>query len=273
MMRSRLVLASVLALWTLPVDAADSPPAPSPVNLPGRDLVLHVRHEHMVPECRPETGELVQSVLQELLIKGFVVHLSREYVEAEISYYREHATNEAPAATAQAVLACLDGSLKRGVLDWSCLRAAHTAAPDSAAVMRNFPWLHPRLDGSTVRLAAATHNLPVLELTLTWEGLPVRSIVAFGTPKLRDVTLGDHAPVYFGTTHVWNIPATLRLRQGGTVVFERTYPAEAWKKQYINSSDMPHYRMTQKILEDLHANLMPPQPRPPGGKSRKTKTS
>ena len=268
----RLVLSLVLALWTLGLDAADSPNAPGPVYLHGRDLVLSVHHEKMVPECRPATGELVQSVLQELLLKGFVVHLSREYVESERDYYRAHAANEAPAATAQAVLACLDASVKRGAFDWECLRDAHTAAPDSAAVMRHFPWLHPRLDGSSVRLAAATNNLPVLELNLRWEGLPARSIVASGTPKLRGVAVSDYAPVFFGTTQIWNIPATLRLRQGGTVLFERTYPAESWKTHYINSTDMPHYRTNQKILEDLRANLRPPPPaQPAGGKSRQIK--
>ncbi|HYV27785.1 MAG TPA: hypothetical protein VFA77_09645 [Candidatus Eisenbacteria bacterium] len=273
-MISPLRFAPFLALLPLAVGASDSAlgsaaVSASPVFLSSRDIVLQVRHEKMIPECRNETGELVQSVLQELLHKGYVVHFSREYVEAERAYYRDHVTNELPAATAKAVLACLDGSLKTGVLDWECLRAAHRAAPDSAAVMRNFPWLHPRLDGSVVKLAPVSNSFPVVELTLTWEGLPVRSTVALGTPRIDGVSVSDYSPVFFGTTYLWNIPATLRVRQGGAILIERHYAAEPWKKQYVNSSDTPHYRTNQKILEDLRTSLMPAPTQAAPGKARK----
>ena len=268
-MMTRFFSAWILSLLPLTVTAADSAPATSLVYLSSRDIVFQVRHEKMVPECRAETGEVVQSVLQELLSKGYVVHFSREYVEAERAYYREHLTNEQPAATAQAVFACLDHSLKTGVLDWECLRAAHRAAPDSAAVMRNFPWLHPRLDGSVVKLAAVSNSLPVVELVLTWEGLPFRSTVASSTPKIGGVAVSDYSQVYFGTTHLWNIPGTLRVRQGGTIVFERNYAAEPWKKNYIGSTDTPHYRTNQKILEDLQIHLMPAPAPSATGKSKK----
>jgi hypothetical protein len=265
--RFALIVAVCPLLMAWGVSASDSPAtaasapvaaAPgSPVFVSSRDIVLQVHHEKMIPECRNEAGELVQTVVQELLRKGYVVHFSREYVEAERAYYRDHLTNEIPPETAKAVLACLDGSLKTGMLEWECLRAAHRAAPDSAAVMRNFPWLHPRLDGSAVKLAPASNSFPVVELNLTWEGLPVRSTVASGTPKLRGVPVSDYSPVFFGTTYLWNIPAIVRVRQGGVILMEQSYAAEPWKQQYVNSSDTPHYRTNQRILADLRNNLMP----------------
>lgn len=259
-----------LLLPALLAEAATVQPAASSAAPLGRDLVLLVKHEKLVPACRREAGEFVQSVLQELSLKGYTVHLAREFVSAECDYYRAHATNDAPAATTRAVLACLEDSLRRGWLDWDCLRAAHHAAPDSAAVMRHFPWLHIARDPSEVRLAAATNSLPVLELAIRWEGGAVRGIAAFSTPKFRGVPISDYAPTYTGTTHIWNPSATLRFRQGGATVFVHNYPAEEWRKQYINKTDLPSHRTNQKILDDLHRDLRPAAaPAPAGVRSKK----
>lgn len=238
----------------------------------GRELVLLVTHQKLVPECREDAGEFVQSVLQELSRKGYTVHLARDFVSAECNYYRAHATNERPSATAQSVLACLENALQRDWLDWDCLRTAHRAAPDSAAVMRHFPWLQIPRDPSEVRLAAATNSLPVLELNLRWEGRIVRGMVSGSTPNFRGVPISDYAPTFSGNLHLWNPSATLRFRHQGAAWFEHTYAAETWRERYINKMDLPSYRTNQRILDDLHRELRPAvAPAPAGAKSKRTR--
>jgi hypothetical protein len=237
----------------------------------GRDLVLFVKHEKLVPECREDAGEFVQSILQMLSRKGYTVHLAREFVSAECDYYRANATNEVSPATAQAVRACLEDSLRRNWLDWDCLRAVHRAAPDSAAVMRHFPWLQIPRDSSEVQLAATTNSLPVLELNLRWEGVAVRGIAALGTSRFGGVPLSDYTPTYTGTTYLWNPSATLRLLHGEATVFEQSYPGEARRKQYINKTDLPSYRTNWKILDDLQRELRPAGASAPSGAKLKKK--
>ena len=248
--------------------AASASPATNWLYLPGRALVLDVRHRKMNLHCRSEAAEVVQSVLQQLLLAGYSVFLSRDYVQAERDYYRAHTTNEAPAATARAVLACLESSLARGDFDWSCLRDATRAAPDSLAVSRSFPWLHTVQDPKKLRLAPAdTASLPVLQLDIEWEGRESRGTAAINAPRWGGISLGENR-VYQGVGRIWNIAATLRLRQGDQVLFEKEYPAEEWQKLYINNTGLPHYRTTQKILTDLEAGLKPPAALPAKKKKR-----
>ena len=238
--------------------ATHAPVATNWLHLPGRALVLDLRHQDMNLNCRSEAGEIVQSVIQELNLANYTVFLSRYYVQAERDYYRAHTTNEAPAATARAVLACLESSLARGDFDWPCLREAARAAPDSLAVIRNFPWLHTVRDPRKLRLASAeAASLPVLQLDIVWDGRVSRGTAALNAPRWGGISLGEDR-VYQGVGHIWNIAATLRLRQGDRVIFEEEYPAEEWQKLYINNTGLPHYRTNQRILEDLQAGLKPP---------------
>ena len=255
----------LLLLAALSAEAA--PIATNWLHLPGRALVLDIRHQRMNLNCRSEAAEIVQSVLQQLLLADYTVFITRDYVQAERDYYRAHSTSEAPAATARAVLACLESSLARGDFDWSCLRDAARAAPDSLAVSRNFPWLHTLRDPKKLRLVPAdTSSLPVLQLDIEWDGRASRGTAAINAPKWGGTSLGENR-VYQGVGHVWNISATLRLRQGDRVLFEKEYPAEDWQKLYINNTGLPHYRTNQKILADLEAGLKPPAP--PVGRKKK----
>ena len=264
-MKSLLFLSLLLAALSAEAASAagtttSSSAATNWLYLPNRALVLDIRHRKMNLNCRTEAAEIVQSVLQQLLLADYTVFLSRDYVQAEREYYRAHTTNEAPAATARAVLACLDSSLARGDFDWSCLRDAARAAPDSLAVTRNFPWLHTLRDPRKLRLAPAEAvSWPVLQLDIVWDGRASRGTAALNAPRWGGTSLGENR-VYQGVGHIWNIAATLRLRQGGRVMFEKEYPAEEWQKLYINNTGLPHYRTNQKILEDLQAGLKPPAP-------------
>lgn len=259
------ILSLTLLLAALAAEAAPAARAatnaPAAINwlyLPDRALVLDLRHQRMNLNCRSEAAEIVQSIIQELNLANYTVFLSRDYVQAERDYYRAHTTNEAPAATARAVLACLESSLARGDFDWSCLRDAARSAPDSLAVTRNFPWLHTLRDPRKLRLASAdAASLPVLQLDIEWDGRASRGTAALNAPRWGGTSLGENR-VYQGVGHIWNIAATLRLRQGDRVVFEKEYPAEEWQKLYINNTGLPHYRTNQKILEDLQAGLKPP---------------
>jgi len=262
-MKALLFLSLLLA--ALPAEAAPAVRATASASaatnwlfLPDRALVLDIRHRQVNVNCRTEAAEIVQSVLQQLLLADYTVFLSRDYVQAERDYYRAHTTNEAPAVTACAVLACLESSLDRGDFDWSCLRDAARAAPDSLAVSRNFPWLHAVRDPRKLHLASAdAASLPVLQLDIVWDGRASRGTSAINAPRWGGISLGENR-VYQGVGHIWNIAATLRLRQGDRVMFEKEYPAEEWQKLYINNTGLPHYRTNQKILEDLHAGLKPP---------------
>ena len=257
----------LLLLAALSAEAA--PAATNWLYLPGRALVIDIRHQRMNLNCRSEAAEIVQSVLQQLLLAGYTVFLSRDYVQAERDYYRAHTTNEAPAATARAVLACLESSLARGDFDWSCLRDATRAAPDSLAVSRNFPWLHTLRDPKTLRLAPADATLlPVLQLDIEWDGRASRGTAAINAPRWGGTSLGENR-VYRGVGQIWNIAATLRLRQGDRLLFEKEYPAEEWQKLYINNTGLPHYRTNQKILEDMQAGLKPPVPTTAGKKKKR----
>ncbi len=255
----------LLLLASLPAEAApaagaaaNTPVATNWLYLTNRTLVLDIRHRQENVNCRTEAAEIVQSVLQQLLLADYTVFLSRDYVQAERDYYRVHATNEAPAATARAVLACLESSLTRGDFDWSCLRDAARAAPDSLAVSRNFPWLYAVRDPQKLRLASAeAASLPVLQLDIVWDGRASRGTAALNAPRWGGTSLGENR-VYQGVGHIWNIAATLRFRQGERVLFEKEYPAEEWQKLYINNTGLPHYRTNQKILEDLQLGLKPP---------------
>jgi hypothetical protein len=134
--------------------------------------------------------------------------------------------------------------------------------------MRHFPWLQIPRDPTEVRLAAATNSLPVLELTVRWEGRVVRGLVAAGTPKFRGVPISDYAPTFSGKLYLWNPSATLRLRHQGATLFEHSYAAEAWREHYINKMDLPSYRTNQRTLDDLHRDLRPAAaPAPAGAKS------
>ena len=73
----------LLVLSALAADAAAPRPGTNLVPSLGRELVLLVTHEKLVPECREDAGEFVQSVLQELSRKGYTVHLARDFVSAE----------------------------------------------------------------------------------------------------------------------------------------------------------------------------------------------
>ena len=107
----------------------------------------------------------------------------------------------------------------------------------------------------------------MLQLDITWGGRPTRGIAALNAPRWGGTSLGVDR-VYFGRGFIWNVNATLRLRRGDAVLFERNYPAEAWKETYINNTDLPIYRTNQRILEDLKTGLQPPLV-PPASKKKK----
>ena len=93
------------------------------------------------------------------------------------------------------------------------------------------------------------------------------SVTGVQTCALPISSLGENR-VYQGVGHIWNIAATLRLRQGERLLFEKEYPAEEWQKLYINNTSLPHYQTNQKILEDLKAGLKPPTAPPNKMKKR-----
>jgi hypothetical protein len=267
-------LAFLMAPSLAPAADEVSPSPAGPLNwlyLPDKSIVLRVRHEKLRPECRNDAAEFVQTVFNEFVRADYTIQLEREFVESEVAYYRANLTNENRRATAEGVVACLDASLKAGALDWDCLRAVHLAAPDSAAVTRNLPWLHLLRDHSQIRLAdRSAASLPMLELAVRWSVRPVQG-TSVSSVNIRGVKQPALTTTYSGTTHLSNLDVTLRPREKGATLFERHYPEESWKRSYVGPWETPFYVIDQRILLDLRAGLKAPPPSPDPKKKKKGK--
>lgn len=269
---TRLALLFFCLLWPLATSAADSASNPVPahwLHLTNKNVVLDIRHEKLATAARTEAGELVQSVIKELLYAGCTIHFSRAFVESEVAYYQKHLPNEHSPAIAEGVLTNLATALKDGEFNWENLRDLHRAAPDFVVVTRHLPWLAAVVDPQRLRLAGVDHKLPVLELAIRWNGLSASGSAVSGAFDRRGFRVQADTRVSFGKAARWNINSDLRLHRDGAVVFEKNYPAEPWKKLYGSVWDTPLYVNQQKILADLKTGLKAPPPPPTKSKAKK----
>jgi hypothetical protein len=241
--------------------------------VPGRTLIFHVQHQGLTPGCRYEAAEMVHAVLCQFIQAQYTVYLSRSFVEAEAGYYRSHAADEPERTTAEQVIKCLDAALQSGQFGWARLREIHQAASKPDSVARSLPWLSLVPGIAQVRLApAGDATWPVLNLNLSWSGRRTRGVVGRSVNSGMSRTDYSWRPDPWGFTgegYLWKVDADIRLQRNGTNWFERGYPAPAWQDRYVGMETRPLFITTQRILQDLKAGLVPPDPPSAQDKKRK----
>jgi hypothetical protein len=242
------------------------------LQLPARDVVLDLRHQALEYGCRKEAGEFLISILNLLVQAGYTVRLSDGFLLEEINYYVLNQEKEKPVKMTQAVLACLRAARLSHVLDWDCFKAISKGDADLLAGARHLPWMSPPFGSEAVKLIpAGGTNLPQLHLNLRWSGIPTHGAVQHAR---RPGGLTGETVLLSGEGMLWRFSAEMRLQDGKRVLFEKSYPQDAWQKTYISAYQHPAERNIERILQDLDTGLKPkPEPAPVAkGKKRRTRS-
>jgi hypothetical protein len=237
---------------------------------PSRELVLDVRQEGLEYGARRDACEFLTTLINKLLGAGYTIHLSDDFIQREIKYYRENLNREKPVEMSKAILGCLEEARTSGALDWDCFKRnfSQSTQMTSPERERHLPWLGPPSKTKLLYIAGAT-NLPTLHLWLDWTGRSYHGAVLYSRGP---ATFPGESVVLQGKDKLWAFSAVMRFTKGSETVFDKAYLPEKWQSSYATHAEQPLFKISQAVLEDVAIGLHP-KPIPPADtgskKSRK----
>jgi hypothetical protein len=222
---------------------------------PSHELVLDVRHKWFEFGARQDACEFLATLINLLAQANYTVHLSDDFIQQEINYYREYLNQEVPVELSKGLLGCLEQSRAAGVLDWDCFKGDFSRGVQNSTKQRHLPWMAPPFKPNAITLARPNDtNYARLSLTLEWTGRDSRGAVLYSRgPR----TFPGESILLQGKGKLWAFSAVMRLTKGGESLFEKTYQREEWKKSYSSAFEQPLWKTSEAILQDIKIGLRP----------------